>query len=194
MPRPGFDIVAIAASAGGFVAVRQVVAGLPRDLPASVVVVQHLDPRHQSVMAELLQRHTAMRIGQARAGDLLEPGLILIGPPDHHLLVNEDGTIVLTQTKLVNFVRPSADLLFESVAGAYQDRAICAVLTGSGVDGSQGAEAVKKMGGTVIAQDEATSEFFSMPRAAIKRGCVDFVLALDEIAPVITKLVTQGAA
>jgi two-component system chemotaxis response regulator CheB len=99
----------------------------------------------------------------------------------------------LTQTELVNFVRPSADLLFESVAAAYGERAIAVVLTGAGKDGSMGVTAIKKRGGTVIAQDESSSEFFSMPSAAIKTGAVDFVLALDEIPGALATLVAGEA-
>ena len=88
----------------------------------------------------------------------------------------------LTQTELVHFVRPSADLLFESVAAGFRERSLAAVLSGTGSDGSMGLTAVKKMGGTTIAQDERTSEFFGMPKAAVETGAVDFVLPLDEIA------------
>ena len=91
-----------------------------------------------------------------------------------------------------HLVRPSADLLFESVAASYQDRAIAVVLTGTGVDGSLGAQAIKQMGGTVIAQDEATSEFFGMPEATIKTGQVDFILPLGEIAHALVSLVSEG--
>ena len=106
----------------------------------------------------------------------------LHSPPNRHLLVNPDGiSLSLSQSELVHFVRPSADLLFESVAASY-DRAI-AVLTGTGSDGTMGVEAIKKMNGTVIAQDRETSEFFGMPSAAIHSGCVDFILPLNEIPP-----------
>jgi two-component system chemotaxis response regulator CheB len=92
----------------------------------------------------------------------------------------------------VHFVRPSADLLFESLAASYKERAIAVVLTGSGSDGAMGVKAIKTMGGTVIAQDEATSDFFSMPKAAIETRCVDFILALEEIAPALVSLVMKG--
>ena len=108
---------------------------------------------------------------------------MLVAPPNRHLLINGDGSLSLTQTKLVHFVRPSADLLFESVAAGYRERAIAVVLSGSGSDGSMGVRAIKKMGGTVIAQDEETSEYYGMPGAAVHTGCVDFILPLDEIAP-----------
>jgi two-component system chemotaxis response regulator CheB len=92
---------------------------------------------------------------------------------------------------MVHFVRPSADLLFESVAGTYKERCIAVVLTGSGQDGGMGVEAVKKVGGTVIAQSEETADFFGMPGTAIETGSVDFVLGLDEIAPALITLVMQ---
>jgi len=118
---------------------------------------------------------------------------VYVAPPDRHLLVNADGTLSLSKAELVHFLRPSADLLFESVAASFKDRAIAVVLTGTGADGSSGLQAIKKMGGTVVSQDEGTSEFFGMPSAAIQTGQVDFVLPLEEIASALTKLV-QGDA
>ena len=164
-----FDIVAVAASAGGLSALSRMLSGLPTEFPAAVVVIQHLDPRHRSLMAEILGRRTALPVKEAEASDRLEHGSVYIAPPNKHLLVNTDGSLSLTETELVHFVRPSADLLFESVAASYQDRAIAVVLTGTGSDGAMGVRAIKKMGGTVIAQDE-TAEFFGMPQAAIETG------------------------
>ena len=112
-------------------------------------------------------------------------------PPDHHLLVNADGSLSLTRTELVHFVRPSADLLFDSAAASFGPRAIGVVLTGTGSDGAFGVEAIKRVGGTVIAQDEATAEFFGMPGAAIKTGAVDFVLPLEQIPEALTSLVAE---
>src|SRR5438105_3151036 len=178
-----YDVAAVASSAGGVMALSRMLPALPVDFPAAVVVVQHLDPRHRSLMAEILSRRTALPVKQAEEGDPLRPGTIAIAPPNKHLLVNPDGTLSLSSSELVHFVRPSADLLFESVAASYRDRAIGVVLTGTGSDGTMGVRAIDKMGGTVIAQDEATSEFFGMPDAAIKTGAVDFILPLDEIAP-----------
>src|SRR5689334_6363854 len=116
MPAAGFDLVAVAASAGGLKAISEVVAGLPRDFPAALAVVQHLDPRHRSLLAEILSRRTLLRVKEAVEGDRLACGIAYIAPPDRHLLVNPDGSLSLSRTKLVHFVRPSADLLFESAA------------------------------------------------------------------------------
>jgi two-component system chemotaxis response regulator CheB len=190
-PHPAFDIVAIAASAGGVTALIEVLRRLPADLSATIVVVQHLDPRHRSLMPEIFSRRSALPVYEATEGMEIQPGTVYLAPPDRHMLINRDGTISLTQTELVNFVRPSADLLFESVAAAYGERAIAVVLTGAGKDGSMGVTAIKKRGGTVIAQDEASSEFANMPQAAIKTGVVDFVLSLEEIPDALVTLV-QG--
>jgi two-component system chemotaxis response regulator CheB len=191
-PNAAFDVVALAASAGGLTALSRVLSVLPADFPAAIVVVQHLDPRHRSLMADILSRRTLLRVKQAREGDRLSPGTVYIAPPNRHLLVNPDGTLSLSQSELVHFVRPSADLLFESVAASYKDRTIAVVLTGTGSDGNMGVQAIKKMQGTVIAQDEASAEFFRMPGAAIQTGCVDFILPLDEIPSALVTLVMKG--
>ena len=181
-----FEVVAVAASAGGLNALTHVLAALPGTFPAAVVVVQHLDPRHRSVMADILSRRTALAVREARADVRVAPGQVYIAPPNHHLLINPDRSVLLTQTELVHFVRPSADLLFESVAASFRERAVAVVLSGSGEDGAMGARAIKKMGGTLIVQDAA--EFNGMPRAALATGLADFVLALDEIGPALRKL------
>jgi two-component system chemotaxis response regulator CheB len=155
-------------------------------------VVQHLDPRHRSLMADILSRRTSLRVKQAEEGDHLVSATVYIAPPNRHLLVNPDGSLSLSQSELVHFVRPSADLLFESAAASYKDRAIAVVLTGTGSDGAMGVQAIKKMGGTVIVQDERTSEFFGMPGAAIQTGSADFVLPLDEVASALVTLVMKG--
>jgi two-component system chemotaxis response regulator CheB len=184
-----YGIVAIAASAGGVTALGRVLGGLPAGFPVPVVVVQHLDPRHQTILAEVLGRRVKLPVRLAEEGQRTEPGMIYIAPPNRHLLVEAGGTLRLSSSELVHFVRPSADLLFESVAGSYGPRAIACVLTGSGSDGAMGATAVKARGGTVIAEDPQLAEFKGMPEAAVASGSVDFVLPLDEIAAAIRGLV-----
>lgn len=142
-------------------------------------------------MADILGRRTPLKVKQAEEGDCTTPGTAYIAPPDRHLLVNLDGTLTLTQSELVHFVRPSADLLFESVAASFKERAIAVVLSGTGGDGSMGVKAIKKMGGTVIVQDEKSSEFYGMPGAAVHTGAVDFVLPLEEIARALITLVKE---
>ncbi|WP_448266489.1 chemotaxis protein CheB [Nostoc sp. DSM 114159] len=184
-----FDIVAIAASAGGLTAIIQVLSTLKAEFPAAIAIVQHLAPEHPSFMAEILSRRTDITVKQAQEGDSLTPGTAYVAPPDRHLLVNGDGTLSLSQSELVHFLRPSADLLFESVAATYKDRAMALVLSGTASDGAIGIEAIKKMGGTVIVQDVKTAEFAGMPSAAINTGNVDFILPLDEISTTLVSLV-----
>jgi len=185
-----FEIVALAASAGGLNALTHVLSALPADFPAALVVVQHLDRRHRSLMATILSKRTQLQVKEASEGDRLAPGTAIIAPSNRHLLVNGDGSLSLTQTELVHFVRPSADLLFESTAAAFGMRAIAVVLSGTGRDGAMGVKAIKERGGTVIVQDDA-SEFGGMPQAAREAVAVDFVLPLDDIAPALRTLLSS---
>ncbi|MGP3771783.1 chemotaxis protein CheB [Streptomyces sp. SDT5-1] len=193
MPHPAppdsYAVVAVAASAGGIHALATLLGGLDADFPVPVLVVQHLDPRHRTVLAEILDRRTDLGVKLAEQDETARPGTAHIAPPDRHLLVGSDGTLTLTRSELVHFLRPSADLLFESVAGAYDERTIAIVLSGTGSDGAMGVDAVKSRGGTVIAQDPRTAEFKGMPEAAVGTGAVDFVLPLEEIPAVLRGLV-----
>ena len=189
-----FDVVALAASAGGLRALSQVLGGLPAGFPAALVVVQHLDPHHTSHLAEILAHRTPLNVKQAKEGDRLRHGVVRIAPPDYHLLVRPDGTLELSRAEAVHFSRPSADLLFESLAASFGPRVVAVVLSGSGSDGDRGVRAVKARGGFVIAQDAASSEFFGMPGSAIRSGAVDRVLPLDDIAPALVALLAGAAS
>lgn len=184
-------VVAIASSAGGLRALSMVLGALPADFDVPIMVVHHLDPDHPSYLAEILARRTKLRVKQAEHGEQMSPGVVYIAPPGVHLLAVKGGGVSLSDAGFVHFVRPSADLLFESVAASYGSESIAVVLTGSGVDGASGVRAVDRVGGTVIAQDAHSSEFFSMPREAIATGGVDQVLPLEEIAPALIGL-TKG--
>lgn len=184
----GFEVVVVAASAGGVQALTRLVSELPREFGLPVVIVQHVDPRHRSLLVEILARRSSLDVEAAADGTLLTAGTIYVAPPGSHVLVNADRTLSLSKAELVHFVRPSADLLFESAAAAIGNKVIAVVLTGSGDDGADGVRAVKQMGGTVICQDGATSDFFGMPGAAIATGSVDFVLPLDEIGGALVSL------
>jgi two-component system chemotaxis response regulator CheB len=188
------EIVAITASAGGVQALSRVLLELPSDFPVPIVVVQHLDPHHPSLLPEILARRCAIGIKQAEEGEPLRPGTAFIAPPDQHLLVNGDGTVSLSHSELVHFVRPSADLLFESVAASHAERTIAVVLTGTGSDGTMGVQAVDKMGGRVIVEDPETADFAGIPTAAVETGGVDEVLALGEIPRRLTELVGGNRA
>jgi two-component system chemotaxis response regulator CheB len=143
-------------------------------------VVQHLSRKHKSILAELLSRKTAIPVKQAQHGEHMLPGMVYIAPPDEHLLAGP-GKLQLAHSQLVNFLRPSIDLMFESVAGTYGSHCIGVVLSGMGKDGSAGIRAIKQAGGITLAQDPAGAEFSAMPQAAIATGCVDVVLPLEEL-------------
>ncbi|WP_414582073.1 chemotaxis protein CheB [Scytonema sp. PCC 10023] len=189
LPNVAYKVVAIAASKGGLKAISHIVSALPGDFPAAIIVVQHLSPQYPSYMAEILSRRTALQVKQAEEGDLLRPGTIYMAVPNKHLLVDPNGTLSLSDAPKVNFVRPAGDKLFTSVAESFKSRAIAVVLTGGDGDGGLGVVAIKKSGGIVIAQDEASCECFSMPQSAINTGTVDFVLPLDAIANQLVSLV-----
>jgi two-component system chemotaxis response regulator CheB len=172
-------------SAGGIGALQVVLRGLPADLDAAVLVVIHLTPLAPSVLPAILGRSTELRVEQAVEGALLEPGVVRVAPPDAHLLVDEDETLRLDQSELVHHVRPSADVLLLSLAQNHDGPCTAIVLSGTGLDGAAGAAAVKRTGGRVLAQDEATSQYFGMPGAAILAGGVDEVLPLDGIADAV---------
>ncbi len=187
-----FDVVAIAASAGGLNALTKVLSALSSDFPAAIVVVQHLSAHHPSLMAEILNRRTAVNVKQAESGEQLRSGWVFMAPVDQHLLITTEGIVSLSDTAKLNFVRPAADRLFNSVAKSFKDRAIAVVLSGTGHDGATGIEAIKAQGGVAIAQDQASADYFGMPKAAIATGKIDFVLPLNKIASTLEKLVRVG--
>lgn len=182
-----FDIVAIGSSAGGVEALHVVTAALSRDLAAAVLIVQHLHPHHDSLLPYLLGRHCRLEVRQATHDDEIVAGIVYVAPPDMHLLV-ASGRVELSRSKLVHYSRPSIDLMFESVAGSYGARAIGVVLTGSGVDGATGLRAIKGTGGVTVVQDPGTAAHRGMPQAALATGCADYVLALEDIGPELSRL------
>jgi two-component system, chemotaxis family, protein-glutamate methylesterase/glutaminase len=190
-PDRQYEIVLLAASAGGLAAISVVLGGLPQDFPVPIVIVQHLDPRHASLMAEILRRRTSLDVEEAQAGTRVESSTVYIAPPNEHLLVSPDGRLTLSHADPVHFVRPSADLLFESGAESFPGRVIGVVLTGTGSDSNMGVRAIRSAGGAVIAQDPTSAEFAGMPQAAIDTGGVDLVLPLEEIGPTLVELVEQ---
>ena len=182
-------VIALAASAGGQKAIATVLRDLPTSLRAAIAIVQHLDPHQRSTLAENLSRHTALTVKEAEAKEWMQYGTVYIAPPDYHLRVNWDGSLSLDQTAPVNFLRPSADVLFQSVAMSYRTRAIAVVLTGTGNDGAKGVQAIKQRGGRVIAQNRETAECFGMPQSAIQTGVVDWILPLEKIATTLKEWV-----
>ncbi|NMG18175.1 chemotaxis protein CheB [Brasilonema bromeliae] len=186
-------VVVLAAGDGGISALSQILVALPVNFPAAIIVVQHLDTQSDpSLMAIALTDSITLPLKLAQEGERLRAGTIYFAPPNEHLFVTPNGTVCLSQAVLVDFVRPSADLLLESVAASFKHRAIAVVLSGTGNDGALGVQAIHQMGGKVITSDDSTSEFFDMPDAAIATGTVDFVLPVNEIASSLLNLVTEA--
>lgn len=193
-PNIAFHVVALAASMGGLKAISTILSALPSDFPAAILVVQHLSADYPSQIPEILNRRTALLVNPATTGAVLRPGCVYVAVPARHLLVQPNGTLLLSDAPKMNFVRPAADKLLMSMATTYKSRVIAVVLTGSGADGALGVLSIKKHGGRVIAQDESTSEFFGMPKAAIATGKVDWVLPIEAIASMLITAVTSEAA
>jgi two-component system CheB/CheR fusion protein len=173
-------VVAIGASAGGLDAFRRLVTALPPDGGMAYILVQHLDPNHESMIAELLAGRTTMAVRQAADGLPIERDRVYVIPPGAYLSVG-GGALRLSQPEARRGDRLPFDFLLRSMARDYGSRAVCIVLSGTGADGSLGLSAVKAAGGLVIAQDPKEAAYDGMPRSAIATGDVDLVLGIAEM-------------
>ncbi|MBN3958098.1 chemotaxis protein CheB [Nostoc sp. NMS8] len=187
-PNIAYNIVAIGASVGGQKPIIEILSALPVDFLGAIIVVQHMNPLYPSRLAHILRGYTALPVEQAKLGQIIRPGTIYTYVEDRHLVVEANGTLCLLESPKINFVRPSVDKLFMSVGLNYGIRGIAIVLSGCGRDGALGVIAIKNYGGTTIAQDQTTSEYFDMPSAAIDTGKVDFVLSPEMIAKKLSSL------
>jgi two-component system chemotaxis response regulator CheB len=188
----GWPIIALVTSAGGVDALKRVVAALPGDLGAGVLVLMHSDPERQSLLAGILRRNATLGVDVARDGAAVEPARVLVAPSGRHVLITSDLRIALIESGAFPPSRPSADLLLTTLATAARERAIAVVLTGGGHDGATGASAIRHFGGTVVATDEASSMSYSMPAATIARGgAIDHIVHLDQLGTLLTDLVTR---
>lgn len=179
------SLVVVAVSAGGVEDLLGLVGLLPAELESAVIVVQHRPAAKVSKMAALLARRTPLAVAEAVDGGRIEPGHIYLAPPDEHLQLDRLGQVLLTRSLKVQFVRPSADVLFESAASHYAHRVLAVVMSGSGSDGADGVRAVRSAGGRVLVQDPATTQFTSMPMAAIETGCADEILPPSGLAAAV---------
>ena len=186
---PQSRIIAIGASTGGTEALREIIESLPPNAPP-MLVVQHMPEGFTAAFAKRLDSLSAVEVKEARSGDAVVPGRVLIAPGSHHMLLRRlrDGYVVqLDNGPLVSRHRPSVDVLFRSVAQAAGQYAAGVILTGMGDDGAEGLAEMHTAGARTIAQDESTSVVFGMPKEAIALGAVDEVLPLGQIARAILK-------
>ena len=175
-----FPIVGIGASAGGLEACRKLLTALPANNGMAFILVQHLDPTHESMMVDLLAGHTAMAVRQAADGMPLQPDHFYVIPPGTYLSVAK-GALHLSEPQARHGARLPFDFLLHSLAEEYGPRAIGVILSGTGTDGSAGLKSVKEKFGLVIAQDPGEATYDGMPRSAIKTGAVDLVLPVADI-------------
>jgi two-component system, chemotaxis family, protein-glutamate methylesterase/glutaminase len=189
-PPRSCHMIAIGASTGGTDALRTVLTEMPVNCPP-IVVVQHMPEVFTRAFAERLNTECAIRVKEAKDGDILRNGEALIGPGNFHAAVEKSASgyqIKLSQGALVSRHRPSVDVLFRSVAAAAGSNAVGIIMTGMGDDGAQGLSEMKARGAATIAQDEASCVVFGMPREAISRGAADWVLPLEQIASLALEL------
>jgi two-component system chemotaxis response regulator CheB len=186
-------VIGIASSTGGPPAIQSIVRDLSANFSVPILIAQHMPRGFTALFAERLNKITSLSVQEANDGALLEPGNVYIAPGGKHLLVHKFGEklqIEILQRDEERY-QPSADLLFESLANAVEERTIGAVLTGMGDDGSKGLRSIKNKGGITIAESERTAIIFGMPQEAIQTGVVDYVLPLHQVAMAFETLCSQ---
>lgn len=185
-------LVAIGASAGGPAALNTVLQGLPRNFPAAVVIVQHVDARFAAGLADWLGQHSSLPVRLAGEGDCPVSGEVLIAGNDDHLVFKSKSHLGYTAQPADHAYRPSVDVFLHSAARYWRGPMIGVLLTGMGSDGAQGLKALRTMGHHTIAQDKATSAVYGMPKAAAAISAAVDILPLDEIAPRLTDVLASA--
>ncbi len=189
--------IVIGVSAGGLNAVSKILPVLPENFPLAIVVLQHRGEVVTDVssggdfLIKFFQQHCSMPVQEAISGDQILTGRIYIAPAKYHLLIEKEATFSLSLEPPVNYALPSIDVLFDSASACYKNQLIGLILTGASSDGSLGLKTIKNRGGLTIVQDPNTAEIDFMPNSAILTLKVDYILALNEIAPFLCYL-TQG--
>lgn len=181
------SFVAIASSTGGPKALVEILSMLPRKYGACIMVTQHMPQAFTSGFAAWLDHEVALDVSEARDGDAILPGRVLVAPSDQHLVMESPATVGLSSQPPVGSHRPSGTLMFSSIAGLCGPKSIGIVLSGMGRDGADGLLDLHRAGGLCIAQDEASSMVFGMPKAAIDMGAVDEVLDIGGIADLLVQ-------
>lgn len=183
-------VVAIGVSTGGPNALSYILPKIPHDFSAGIVIVQHMPEGFTELFATRLNQICQIEVKEAKDGDMILPGRALIAPGNSHLKIKKmplGGVAVLSKSQPVSGHRPSADVLFDTVAAEYGEDSIGVIMTGMGSDGAEGIGRIKAAGGATIAQDEESSVVFGMPKIAIERGYIDKIVSLEEIPRLITE-------
>jgi two-component system chemotaxis response regulator CheB len=193
-PDEGLWLIVLAASAGGIAALKTVLSSLPVSLPGAVAVVLHRPKRPESILAQILARTCALPVTTARFGESIRPGRVYLARPDFHLTVQASRRFGYVDGRRVRGVLSSANPLLESAAEVFKDHVVGVVLTGSGMDATDGVRCVKAQGGIVIVQDPRTAQYPSMPSSALTTGVVDRVLPVEAIAAALVEITGAAAA
>ena len=181
-------VVVIGASTGGPKALADLIPALPGDLPAAVVIVQHMPPMFTKSLAERLDRSSAIEVKEAQDGDKVESGKVLIAPGGYHMVMTKDWTVKMNQDPQVCGVRPSVDVLMQSVSQVCKTATLGVVLTGMGSDGTNGASRIKAMGGQVIVEHESTCSIYGMPKSVVDAGFADKSVPLNKMSQEIAAM------
>jgi two-component system response regulator WspF len=189
-PTAGECLVVIGASAGGPAALAEVLRQLPASFPAPIVVVQHVDQQFAKGLADWLGGQTSLGVRLAQPGERPVPGTVLLAGTDNHLVLDESGRLAYTRTPDSSY-RPSVDVFFKSVGRNWQGDVVAMVLTGMGRDGAEGLRVLHAEGHHTIAQDQASSAVYGMPKAAVELNAATEILPLDKIGPRLTNIVAQ---
>jgi two-component system chemotaxis response regulator CheB len=176
-----YEAVVIGVSAGGLQAMSRILEELPPDFPIPVIVTQHRSKEEKSLLEEVLQSKCSIRIKQADEKEQITNGTVYFAPADYHLLVEKNHSFSLDSDAPINYSRPSIDVLFTTASKTYENKLIGIILTGASNDGAAGIEAIRKHGGTTIAQNPLTAQFPFMPQAAIDTGSVQYIFELEEL-------------
>ncbi len=195
---PRIDVVVIGVSTGGPGALQEIIPKLPHDFPVPILVVQHMPPMFTASLASRLNHFSKIRVVEGQEGDKIEKGVMYIAPGGRHLVVRKDPlgmkTIGIVNSPPVHSCRPSADVLFRSVAMIYGGRTLSVVLTGMGIDGTSGVAAIRRKGGYSIVQDAKSSVIWGMPGSVVDAGEADEIISLDCMASKITEIAIGGNA
>lgn len=186
-------VVVIGSSTGGPQALNQVMPGIPGDIPAGIMLVQHMPAGFTKSLADRLDQLSQVEVREARTGDRMAPGVAYLAPGGYHMTVSTKGEIHLDQGPAECGVRPSVNVTMESAARAYGASCLGVVLTGMGSDGTRGAVLIKAAGGSVIVQDEETCAVYGMPASVVDAGKADRVLSLPLIADEIAQICREKA-
>ena len=186
-------LIAIGASAGGPAALAGVLKGLPKDLSAAIVIIQHVDPQFASGMAEWLSQHSALPVRVAAEGDRPTAGIVLIAGTQDHMRLKAADRLGYTAEPRDYVYRPSVDVFFQSVSQHWRGHAIGVLLTGMGRDGALGLKALRDKGHHTIAQDEASSAVYGMPKAAVTLKAAVDILPMTGIASRLVDVLARGA-